>query len=192
MLAQSNRNPELLDDGNNNVLNAESWDGTTLGTIWQFSCAVTASPSVIQDNRDPTGTGTVNVTMNYTGGTFLLSKNGPWGDSIHDWTGILHNTTRSITYQYVNYLLVTGVENINSSGIFDASGCELTFVIANGVFRGITGTLPADYPPLLDPHCGATRTSGTWADIIGPILKIDCVVPTQIMTWGGIKTLYRH
>lgn len=151
---------------------------------------MTMSPWTTADNRDSLGTGTVVVSMNYTGGTYWLSKNGPWGDGVNDWTGTLRTTSRSITYQYVNYVLITGREDIQSSGVFDGINCALTFAIANGVYRGTTGILPANYPALLDPDCSSTRTAGTWGDVKDLTLLIDCVVPAQITSWGNLKAIY--
>ena len=162
--------------GNGDVWNSMSWmPGTMmLGTQWRFQCAVSTSPQTMQDNR-VMGTGTVVYTTNYSGGTFFLSKTGPWGDGVNDLTGTLAATQIITTLQYVQNSLISGRENISASGLFDGSGCYLTFLLSNGIQLGNTdaGPVPMSYPGFQNTDCSPTRTFGSWSDIVDISMQID-------------------
>ncbi len=119
----SNARP-VVDSGVNNVFNSASWDGAALAAQWVFSCGVSTSQTS-QDNR-VNGIGTVVYTTNYSGGTFWLSKDGPWGDGSVDFTGTINSLIRITTLQYAADYTVTVTENINTSGNFDGSNCLMT------------------------------------------------------------------
>jgi hypothetical protein len=179
------------DTGVDNVFNTQSWDGAALGTQWVFRCGVSYSQQRV-DNRNASGTGTVVFTTLYDGGTFWLAGSGPWGLGTNDFTGTIGETTRITTLQYVNWVPVGARENINSSGLFD-SGCLLTFAITNGTGAGDTDSMPfnAGYPARLDTDCATPRTSASWGDLTQITFMIDCTVPAEPSTWGGVKGLYR-
>lgn len=173
------------------VFNSASWDGSALGTQWVFTCGVSTS-LIVDDQRDGSGTGPVYYTVEYTGGTFWLSKDGPWGDGVNDLTGTINSLTRNSTVQYVGGIPQGAVENVSTSGLFDDSSCILEFVINNNVGLGDTDfnpPLPADYPPFIDTSCAATRTTGSWGDVRDISMLIDCVVPAVPTTWGNLKSL---
>ncbi len=178
--------------GMNDVWNSMSWDGSLLGTEWKFQCATSPAMHAVVDNRIA-GTGTVIITAAYDGGTFFMSKDGPWGDGLGDDTGTLSGTTIITTLQYVSNVLVDGRENISASGIFDEDGCFLTFLLTNGIRVGDTtmGPKPMGYPGFLAPDCSPTRTDGSWSDIVDVSVRIDCPVSVEESTWGRIKSNYR-
>jgi hypothetical protein len=175
------------------VFNTHSWDGAALGTQWMFTCGISG---LIQptDLRDANGNGIVLTSTIYAGGTFWLSKDGPWGDGVNDLTGALVQTVRITTAQYLNWVPVSVVENVNTSGNFDNSNCILDFVTNNGVGIGDTdydGPVPADYPAFLDPNCDdGVRVSGTWGDVRDIVMEMSCALPTQTTSWGHVKALY--
>jgi hypothetical protein len=183
-LAALNANQGLGD-----VFNSQSWDGSTLGTQWGFSCGVQAGTQTIQDNR-VAGTGTVVFTNVFQGGVFYLNP-GPWGSG----TGTLGPapTTNIVTVQYVAGTPVAAVANINSSGKFDGSDCRLTFTIANANGLGDTDALPfpAGFPALLDTGCSPTRQFGSWGEVRTITLGINCPVSIEDSPWGGVKSLFR-
>lgn len=185
--------PNNAAGGVGDVFNSQSWDGSTLGTQWHMECGLSTSPQTVQDNRNGAGTGTVVFTTQFSGGTFFLSKNGPWGDTVNDLNGVLSNLTSTVTVQYVTFVPVSARGDINTSGYFIGSNCSLTFAITNSVGKGDTdgGPFPANYPALLDPACSATRTNGSWGDIKDVTMLIECVVPTEVSTWSNVKALYR-
>jgi hypothetical protein len=179
--------PLNANNGVGDVYNSLSWDGLLLGTQWGFSCGIQPNAQGVVDNR-VAGTGTVVFTNNFVGGTFYLNP-GPWGSG----TGTINNTQVVATVQYVSFQPVAAVVNINNSGQFDNSNCILRFSIANAIGRGDTdgGPFPANYPALIDPACAATRSNGSWGDVITITMRIDCPVPTTPKTWGSLKSLYR-
>ncbi len=190
-------------NGTDAVFNAASFIGAIqggqdvsgLGTQWIWSCGIADAPHSIVDQRVG-GNGPVFYTQHFTGGHFWLSKDGPWGDTVNDWTGIIGGTTEITTVEYV---MIGGVStpvqsrvNINSEGTFDG-GCVIQFVIANGTGVGDTDLMPkpVDYPDFLDLACGATRIYGSFGLIQDITMLIDCATPAQPRTWGALKTMYR-
>jgi hypothetical protein len=183
-----NQNQGLAD-----VFNAQSWDGVMLATQWRFSCGVQSAAQSVTDHRDGAGNGTVIFDNTFLGGTFFLSKSGPWGDGVNDLTGTIQTTHALVTVVYVDHVPVQSRLNFDSSGLFDGSGCALRFVVANGVGGGDTDLMPVppNFPAFLDPGCGPTRTNGSWGDIKDITLRIDCPVNGRSSTWGALKTSYR-
>lgn len=177
-------------NGVNDVYNALSWNGSSLGTQWGISCGVQGAPQLVQDNR-VSGTGTVVYTNAFAGGRFYFN-NGPWCTSAQC-AGNINQTIEIVTVQYVAGIPAAAVVNVNTSGTFDNSNCNLTFAIGNGVGLGDTdsGPKPATYPDFLDTSCNPTRTFGSWGDIITITARIDCPVPTRQSTWGALKATYR-
>jgi hypothetical protein len=179
--------------GVTDVFNAQSWDGAALGTQWRFSCGVQPNAQVVQDFRDGNGTGAVIFTNTFVGGTFFLSKQGPWGDGVNDLGGTLTVTRLIVTVRYVLNVPQEARLNVDSDGLFHESNCTLTFVIANGIGGGDTDLVPKPpgYPDFIDPACQPTRTFGSWGDISQITLRIDCPVPSRRSTWGTLKATYR-
>jgi len=177
-------------NGAGDVFNAQSWNGTALGTQWNFSCGVQASAASVVDNRS-SGTGSVYVTNSFSGGTYSFSS-GPWCTN-GPCAGTTTLTVEQVTLQYVSGVAFSSVLNLNTSGHFNNSNCNLTFAIANGYGIGDTDNNSADptYPALLDSNCGATRQYGAWSNIITITARIDCPVASKTSTWGQLKTLYR-
>jgi len=184
-----------VNSGLPHVLHAQSWNGSALGTQWEFNCPTETVNFSVQDNR-VNGTGTIVYTSVFNGGTFTFFAGGwPWGNG----GGTLGATMLITTVQYVNYVPRASVVNGNSSGVF-SDGCNLTFIIANGVGVGETNSLypamlkPADYPTFLDGTCGLAppgQQYGSWGTVITITLEIECPVPTAPSTWGEIKVVYR-
>lgn len=187
-----------INSGLPHVLHGQSWDGATLGTQWELSCAVENAAFLIQDNRVG-GVGTVVYTSTFNGGTMTFFPGAwPWGDG----SATLGTTTLISTVQFI---LISGVStpvasvvNGNTSGFF-GDGCYLTFAIANGVGVGETTSLnplitkPADYPAFQDGSCGAASAAqqfGTWGNVITITMNIACAVPAEAKTWGQIKSQY--
>jgi hypothetical protein len=192
--SQSNELPGDGANGVGDVFNSQSWDGANLGDQWRFSCGIAPAAHGVVNNVDASGTGTITYTNTFVGGTFFLSKDGPWGDGVNDWTGTLNTTSSTVLVQLVNWQFMGSVGNVSTSGQFDVAGCYLTFEINNLVGLGdtdLTPPFPANYPALLDPSCDPTRVNGSWGDVVDLILRIDCAVQNEQSTWGGVKAIYR-
>ena len=182
--------PANANQGLGDVYNAQSWDGSSLGTQWAIQCGVQNAPQLVQDNRIA-GTGTVVFTNAFLGGNFYFNS-GPWC-SIASCTGTINQTVEVVTVQYAGGIPFGAVVNINTSGMFSGGQCNLTFAIANGVGRGDTdgGAKPASYPDFQDTSCNPSRVYGSWGDVITITAKIDCPTPARTSTWGALKTQYR-
>jgi hypothetical protein len=177
-----------------NMENAESWDGSTLGTEWILTgMAVDSAGAVEIDNTvDFLGFGDITYSTNYEGGTFWLSKDGAWGDNVNDITGTLtyYNVVTTVTYVAGNRVGATS--NINARGIFDdcrMRDAVIDFLIANAVqvwHPDDGGSMPGGYPSLL---CSAA---------LGELFQVPCIemsfqpaVPVEQYSWGAVKGVYR-
>ena len=191
--SQSWSQPNNAANGLGDVFNSQSWDGSVLGGQWRFECGVSNSVQSVVNTINGSGNGYIRFTTDFAGGTFWLSKNGPWGDAVNDLTGTISNTTSTVTVTYIAFNPVQARGDVTTSGYFDGSGCSLTYNVSNTVGLGDTdgGAFPANFPALLDTSCGATRANGSWGTVGDVAMRIDCVVPAQSTTWSGVKTLYR-
>jgi|CXWL01.1.fsa_nt_gi hypothetical protein len=188
-----------INSGLPHVLHAQSWDGTTVGTQWDVSCATENANFQVEDNR-VAGVGTVVYTSTFTGGTFTLFAGGwPWGDGV----GTLGTTALITTVQFINIggisTPVASVVNGNTAGEF-SNGCRLTFVIANGAGVGETTSLnpaivkPPTYPTFQDGTCAPAAGNaqfGSWGNVLTLTMAIDCTVAATPVTWSHTKSLYR-
>jgi hypothetical protein len=188
-----------------NLIMAESWDGSALGTNWKVSCPqVAMTPTLLYDGVVG-GTGQRIFQAGYTGGTLRLSGTGAWGAGDPYDTGSLTSFVVVAAYQYVGGTLVGIVSNINFSGNIDGYDDCLTLAISNAEFVGATSSIPPGvplrartvtglYPAFQGPSdCDAAGTHGsTWDvhDITFSILG-HCTTSTRSSSWGGRKSLYR-
>lgn len=177
-----------------NVENAESWDGSGLGTQWRvWGMSIDAAGAVlIADTINPTtGNGTRTYQTFYDGGQYWLDGAGDWGDGFNDLTGSLTSYMVVTTITYIRNNPVGATSNVSFTGDFGAcpnsNGCVIEFGIANAmlVWRPGLAPLPAAYPAFL---CGAT---GELFDACCITISIQCTVPTEDSTWGSLKGLYR-
>lgn len=181
--------PNNTSQGQNDVIHLQSWDGAAPGTQWGFSCGVQPGPQTVQDDR-VSGTGVVTVTNTFTGGTFYLNP-GPWGNG----TGTMGPAAMItvVSWFYIDFQIAGVSQNIDLTGVFDNSDCELALTSANGNVLGDTGFLPfpAGFPGLLDAACGPTRVHGSWGEVPRITMQIGCTVSAERALWGRVKTIYR-
>jgi hypothetical protein len=180
-----------------NTLNSMSFDGATLGTEWRFYCAsIAVAPVLISDTRDASNTGEVVWKTDYDGGLFWLSKDGPWGDGLNDYTGFVTLMKVTTTYHYVLGQVLGIRSNVTLSGQFDDYDDCLEYVINNTAVFGDTdnnGPLPADYPPFMDANCQTgILNEGAWGSVTEIAMQIvgSCTLPVETTTWGSVKALY--
>lgn len=182
------------------TLNAESWDGADLGLEWRYWCATEfLAPVLLIDTVNPaTGNGNRTYMKQFTGGYIWLSGTGPWANGDPDYPGTIDTYVEFETIQYVNWVPVHAVTDVQATAHFDSypSTC-MNFAIANGVLVGSTdlgGTKPGDYPDFLQQFtCAPVLTLGAWWDMSDLSLYIlGCSVPTEEMNWGAIKSLYKE
>ena len=100
----------------------------------------------------------------FEGGYIWLSGTGPWANGDADYPGTINSYTEFETIQYTNWVPIAAVTNVQAIVQFDnyPELC-MAFSIGNGsrvASTEVGETIPANYPDLLDPSCGATRTEG--------------------------------
>ena len=178
------------------TLNAQSWDGATLGTQWHYWCSTEETPAVLLiDNVNASGNGNRTYMKTFVGGYIWLSGSGPWANGDAEYTGYIDTYTEFETVTYTGWTPVAMVTNVQAIAYFDDyPGTCMSFYIGNGTLVASTAlghTLPADYPGLLDPACNATYVDGAAWNFTSITLSIvDCAVGTEESTWGGIKSLH--
>jgi len=180
------------------TLLAESWNGVSLGTEWNYRCATTAAPAVMLTNTvNASGFGNRTYMKQFIGGTIWLSGAGPWANGDTDYPGILDSYTEFETVQYENFLPVAAVTNVQATAHFaNYPAACMTFAVSNGVEIGNTPsgmTKPADYPDFLAADCSPTAPHGAWWNMLTMTLSVSagCATSAHPSTWGAIKTLYR-
>ena len=180
------------------VQNCGSWNGTALGTEWQYTCGtMLTNGTLVYDAVDANGNGNRTTACVFVGGKLWLSGTGPWGNGDPSYPGHFTSYVEWETVQYVNWVPLFAVTNVQSVARFDnyPATC-MTFSIANGVRVGTTelgGIKPPNYPDLLDPSCNPTRTLGAWWTMQSLTISItpSCGTPAKATTWGVLKNLYR-
>jgi hypothetical protein len=181
------------------TLNAESWDGTDLGLEWRYWCSTQlVAPTLLIDTVNPaTGNGNRTYQKQFSGGYFWLSGSGPWANGDPDYSGTIDTYSEFETIQYVNWVPVHAITNVQATAHFDnyPETC-FNFAVANGVEIGSTNNgdpVPMDYPDFLEANtCAPVLTLGAWWDMKDLSLVITgCSVPTEEMNWGAIKAHYQ-
>jgi hypothetical protein len=181
-----------------NLIMAESWNGSALGTNWKVSCAQVASPPTLTyDDVDGSGYGQRIYRTTYTGGQLWLSGAGAWGGGDPFYTGPLTKFTVIVTKQYAAGQPVGAVSNINFGGPIDNYGDCFEMNISNAELVGATPGAPAvpgPFPPFMGPSdCDVGGSHGTYWDVHDITFTIygPCVVPMRSSTWGEVKSIYR-
>jgi hypothetical protein len=178
-----------------NTLNAASWNGSVLGGQWLLSCpAIFAVPTLQSDERDVDGTGDVVWATTYVGGTYMFSKNGPWGDGTEDYAGTVTFTNVVSTHQYFMGTRIAVRSNVTVKGEFTLYGGCFVYTLSNVAILGV-GALPADHPEYINSSCVAWGTGayGSVTDIsliIYDRTSTECTIPVRETTWGHVKSLY--
>jgi hypothetical protein len=181
------------------TLNAESWNGTTLGTEWRYWCATSTAPAVLLfDNVNAQGYGNRTYMCRFYGGYIWLSGTGPWANGDVDYPGVIDSYVEYETIQYSNWVQVSAITNVQANAHFNnyPSAC-MAFTISNGLRAGSTdfgNVKPATFPDMLAAGtCAPTMTQGAWWNMMTLTLSISpsCATPVKTTTWGTLKSMYR-
>lgn len=172
-----------------NTMNTQSWDGATLGTQYRFTCPSTASTVLVLDLVFG-GNGQQIWQKTYTGGTFWLNGTGEaWDGGDATYTGTIDTYIETVTIIFSGGVRVAATSNIAGSGSFNLYGNSCIQWTRNGA--DVMGASPPAYPDYLSPNCApgvGMGRSGNSTDFT--INVVNCVVPVDESTWGGIKALY--
>jgi hypothetical protein len=182
--------------GIGNTLDAQSWDGASLGLEWRYWCAAVANVQLLTSTVNASGNGNETYMKTFVGGYIWLSGTGPWANGDPDYPGTIINYVEFETITYQNFVRIAAVANVQAKAYFDNYPSEcVTFAIGNMAEMGTTDTMmkPANYPGFLDPiTCNPTVVAGGWWDMFTLTLTITgCTVGTEETTWGAVKSLYR-
>lgn len=176
-----------------NTLNAESWDGTNLGTQWKLWGMVSLGAVLVSDTVNAFGNGTRTYQTSYDGGQFWLAGDGAWTTGDVELNGTASNFVVVTTITYVNHVPVGQNSNISFDGAFDDcpefTGCVMQWAISNAALvwnSGMGGDMPGDYPGFL---CGAQ--AGEVFDACCPTMSLDCAIATVEASWSSLKDMYR-
>jgi len=175
-----------------NTINAQSWDGSSLGTQWTLTCpSIMAPPTLTSDTR-VAGTGYVKYETHYQNGSFWFASAGPWGDE--DYTAQVDQMVVTSTHMYVGGVLQRVVSDISVFGAFDGYINCMTYTISNAAIVATTQLkgLPADYPYFMYDNCGNGPTTGAWGDVVQATIVIypSCEVTSEETSWGSLKARY--
>ena len=172
-----------------NTLNAQSWNGATLGLLWVFSGMAIDEDGAVETGQsiNDSGFGWIDYITNYIGGTFWLDGGHTWSDGT-DLTGVVTGCSVGARVTIVNWQPVGVASNITVTGVFDQCEECTIHVVGNStrIWDGVTGPMPAGFPTFL---CG---TTGELHDMCCLQATITCpVVGTEESSWGAIKELHR-
>lgn len=179
--------------GIGNVLHAESWDGSTLGTDWKILCPEVVRVTLIVDLTSG-GTGQKIYQLDYRGGYLELSGSGPWGNGDALYTNLIDTYYEFRTIQYVGGVKVGSVSDhqVTAHTALYGQKC-ITWGIGNGVWLADSAFPPVNYPQYRDTSCSPIPLkTGHWGDIRDLTLTIQgCTVSTEQSSWGAVKAMYR-
>jgi hypothetical protein len=181
------------------TLDAESWNGSSLGTEWRYSCATELAPAVLLvDNVDANGDGNRTYMCTFSGGQIWLSGAGPWANGDASYPGTILSYIEFETVTYSHWVGVSAVTNVQATARFDnyPAAC-MAFTVSNGYRVGTTDlgmVKPADYPSFYAAGtCAPGLTLGAWWNMITMTLSVysGCETPARTSTWGSVKARYR-
>ena len=180
------------------TFNAESWDGSVLGSQWHYWCGTQATNAVLLVNTvNSSGNGNRTYMCTFTGGYIWLSGSGPWANGDPDYPGVIDSYVEFETITYSNWIPIAVVTNVQALAHFNAYPAQcMSFYIGNGSRVATTALgdpIPPDYPGFLDQSCNPTRTEGAcWNFFTITLSIVDCSVGTKEATWGAIKSIYNN
>jgi len=178
------------------IIEAESYDGSTLATKWKVSCPQAGVSSLMYDGVVG-GNGQRIYQTPFTGGTLWLSGTGPWGTGDVAYTGGFATFTVITTQQFVGGQLVGMVANVNFTGMLDSYESCFSMAISNAELVGVTPSAPSEpgaFPAFFGPSdCNVSGASGSYWDVHDITFSIigQCAVGAQRPTWGSLKNIYR-
>lgn len=174
------------------TIHAMSFDTLNLGTQWRVQCPQISSPPTVLSDTRVGGTGDLVYSTVYTGGTFWLAKNGPWGDNVADYTGTIVGFTNVATYQFLSGTIIGIRSNVTMSGAFDSYPGIMEFAISNAATFGDTSSqpFPAGFPELRDQNCAAGPTQGAWGSVPTITMVIQEVVGNETSSFGTLKARF--
>jgi len=194
--------------GIGDIFNLASWDGGKLGTQWSIMCSTQPGPKTVKGDLDDKGNGTIETHNYFTGGSFFLARQGPWGGEINS-LGTITEVRLRVVESYLGFWLVKMNVSMEALGRIGIAGKIVRFTTTDCSTWGETDSqAPSGYPSMLDYVCEPTRTTGYWWELGNVTVEIrdpfkgrlqidpaaanrDAVAAPQNTSWGRVKQIYR-
>src|SRR6185503_16128511 len=103
-----------------------SWDGAKLGTQWSITCSTQPEPKTVKGELDLKGNGTIEASNRFTGGSFYLARQGPWGGEINS-LGSVTEVRLKVVENYVGFWLVKMTVSLEAYGRIGRIGKVVRF-----------------------------------------------------------------
>lgn len=143
------------------TISAASWNGTTLGTMWEISGPAIDSPATLVSAYTEYGLNVEKWYTTYSGGGLQLKNTGPWwntGDAGTEYDLTVTSYSHDTTKYYSGTSLISFTTNVHMTATFDDfAGYSVDFILAVAVPTGFGASVPADYPPF-----AINTTAGAW------------------------------
>jgi len=170
-------------------IDAESWDGSTLGTQWVLDEAVVASEVLLDD----TTSGSLRIIQDrrtYSGGVLTLKNDTTlWSGDVADGDYLVDvtNFTQSTVTTLYNGTVISTTGTLSMQGTFqNFPDYSINYLVATSETEGEGTAAPAGYPAL-------TAANGLWGSATDVTLEI-VPEPTAIafIALGGAGVALRR
>jgi hypothetical protein len=170
-----------------NVINAASWDGSTLGAQWVLSGPALTSDMLVSD-QILNGLEVQQYYTTYAGGTITLD-NGPWtsgGDGAYTVNVTNFSQSTIVTLYKGTVLNVTGAISMQGT-IQGYAGYEVNYLSATTSIAGAGAAAPAGYPVI------SGANGGQWGAATSVTMQIVPEPATlALLALGGMAMLRRR
>jgi hypothetical protein len=159
------------------TINAASWDGSTLGTMWEITGpAINATPTLVSSTLE-FGMTIEKWYTTYSGGTLKLKNTGPWwngADSGTEYDLTVNSYSHDTTKYFYGSTFDSATTNVHLNATFNAfPAYTVDFIIAVAVPTGGGVTPPTGYPSF-----AINAPAGAW----GVTQKIRMDITPEPMT----------
>lgn len=184
------------------LMSAASWDGVDVGAQWSVTDIELASVVIDDSGLNPDGSGVRVAHTIYTGGTFTLSPDGPWGHapgSLDLIEGVMTSGTGTIQiFRIAGGITVDVISTINGTGTITSCGpdsdCVVSYAFGQSQIQWqgdpAAGGYWPDFPPFLLCAGSLPPLASQWnTPNVG--FGLSCPISTDAITWGSLKGYYR-
>lgn len=174
------------------TIHAASWDGASLGTMWEVIDPAIQSVTLISDIDLGGGLTQKVYQTTYTGGTLTLKDAGPWWNaadsgSYSEYVLTIDSYSHVTTKEYLNGTQIgfTTSVALNATFVEDPS-MTVSFLIAAAVPIGMGATVAPDYPDF-----AINAPGGAWGNVQKIRMEIVPEPATLVILGLGGLTLLR-
>lgn len=181
-----------IKDSLGNTIHSASFDGTTLGGMWEISGVTLSEAPVVISAQTHFGHTDTTLLSVFGGGVLTLMPSGTWnsagdGAYIVDITSYEQVTTRTTSMATGKS---TDINEISLSGTFrDYPGYTVSFAVAASAPLGSGTSVPANFPTIL-PTGTATSEWGVIQKMTMELVPEPCVI--VLLAGAGVGLLRRR